>query len=397
MSTIVLSIPISHLIRLRFYRRYPSTSRFSVAVIVPCKGDGDPDFENNMRSIIQQDYDGRAQFIFCVESEQDSAVPVLRALAQRFARVQLCVAGLATCCSQKTFNILQGMAQISSPGPTASDPPEIFVMADSDIQPHSTWLQEMVAPLQDPRISVATGFYRRVPLHPQFRWGSYLAGLFGAFIMTGMTNDRLKGLWGGSLAVRKSVMDQYDLYERFATEIVDDIALMHALHQYGLERRYVPSCTLKSYCDMSVHDSIEWEVRQLQFTQIYTRWLHYLFYLVIIPYALYILAAPAVLLYGLLYEDWLAAGGSVGFWLGVLFNGLLMRLGVTVNPAGVAPNDLKYRLVPWLLLTPVACVLSAASLLKTYFRVKDGVLTMNWRNITYLVNFKDGKVIEVIR
>jgi cellulose synthase/poly-beta-1,6-N-acetylglucosamine synthase-like glycosyltransferase len=388
-SGIIFILLVGHLIRLHLTKTYPPTHQFSVAVLVPCKGNNDPNFGKNLRGIIQQEYGGPTAFVFCVESRVDPALSVLCHLAQEFPNVQVCVAGLATRSAQKTHNILSGMA--------LADEADIFIFADADIEPHRTWLQEMVAPFQEARIGAVTGCFRRVPLHPHYHLGAYLAGLFGAGIVAGMADDRLKSLWGGSMAIRRSVVDRLNLRERLATEIVDDIALMHAFHQHQVKRRFVPSCTLKSYCDMSLPESVEWLVRQFQFAQIYFKGLYLFFYVFGVPYAVSILATPPLFLYGLVSADRLAIGASLAFWLSVLLVGWLLRWGVKINPASVSPGDNAYGLLPWLLTTPLAFVVGTLALLKTLMRVKSGILTMYWRSIEYRVDVKTGKVLEIIR
>lgn len=388
-SGIIFVLLIGHLIQLRRIKIYPPIAQFSVAVIVPCKGNSDPNFGENLRGIIQQAYAGPVKFLFCVESQTDLALPILRQLAQEFACVEVCVAGLSTRSSQKNHNILCGMQR--------AEEADIYLLADADIEPHPTWLQEMVAPFQEPQVGAVSGCFRRIPVSQKFHLGAYLAGLFGAGIAAGMADNVLGGLWGGSLALRRSVVDQYNLRQRLACEIVDDIALMHAFRQHKLERRFVPSCTLKSYCDMSAADSIEWLVRQFQFTQIYFKGLYLFFYLFGLPYAVSILVTPLLLLYGLVMADPLALGASLAFWLSVMVVGWLLRLGVTVNPASVAPGDFEYRWLPWLLVTPLAFLGGLLALLKTLLRVKNGILTMFWRSIEYRADVHTGKVLEIIR
>ena len=389
-TTLILLSSVAHLVRLALAKPYPPTNQFKVAVIVPCKGNDDPDFENNLRNIIQQQYSGAVQYLFCAESEEDSAVPFLRQLERDFPSVQVTIAGLATHCAQKTFNILKGMAATKANT-------EIFVLADADIQPHPTWLQELLGPFCDPKIGATTGFFRRIPMTPTFRWGDYLAGIFGSFIITGLSEDLLKGLWGGSLAVRKEIMDKYQIYSRLETEIVDDIAIMHALHQHKIERRYVQSATLKNYCDMSFEDGFEWFIRQTQFSQIYFKWLFSFYFVMIWPYAFLILALTFLFSYGLIAQNSLALSASLAFFLGLILSGYLLYRSIPINPANLAPGDLNYRLPLWLLMTPFAYLCAALVLLQTLLRVKNGLLIMRWRRITYHVEIKTGRVVEVFR
>lgn len=388
-SGIIFLLLLTHLIQLRLIKPHRSIHQFSVAVIVPCKGDGDPNFGDNLLGIICQEYSGPAQFVFCVESQADSALPILYRLKQQYEQVEVCVAGLATTSGQKNLNIIKGMEM--------AGPVDIFLFADADIQPHRTWLQEMIAPFAESDVGAVTGCFRRVPAVGEFRLGNYLAGLFGAGIVTGMTSDVISGLWGGSLALRRAVIEQLGLYERLATEIVDDIAIMHALHQAGMVRRFVPSCTLKSYCDMSTPASIEWLVRQFQFSQIYFKKLYFFYYVFGLPYAFSILVAPLAFTYGLASGSELIVSATISFWLSVVLVGLLLYRGIPINPASVSPHDIPYQLIPWLAVTPLAFVAGALALLKTLVRVRRGTLTMYWRSVEYKVDVKTGKVLQIIR
>ncbi len=388
-GVLLVGLIVAHFTRLQRARVYPTTAQFAVAVIVPVKGNSDPRFRDNLRRIINQLYDGPVQFVFCVESETDPAVPVLRSLARQFDDVKICVAGLATQSSQKIFNILQGMACISET--------DIFLIADADIHPHATWLQEMIAPFQDPRISATTGYYRRLPANPQFQLGDYLAGIFNAVLLVLTADNRVQSLWGGSMALRKAIMEKYDLYEYLSTQLVDDLALMQALHQHGLKRHFVAGCILKSYSEMSLGDSIEWLARQFQYIQIYFKGLYWLLVLAIFPSSLLMLALPVVFLYGLVNSNWPTTLGSAGIWLLAMFLAWLFRLSVPVNPAGVNPNDNEYRLFPWLLAAPLAAIGGGYALLKTFFRLKHGLLAMQWRGITYHVKLQTGQIVQIVR
>ena len=378
------------LIRSRFYKKYSPISHFSVAVIIPCKGNDDPHFENNLLKIIQQAYDGSAYFVLCAESESDAATPILRRLAERITNARVCIAGLATRASQKAWNVLHGMM-------SAADNVDIFVIADADIQPHARWLQEMLGPFSDARIGAATGFFRRVPTRKTFQLGDYVAGLFGAFMGLSVAHDAVKGLWGGSLAIRKEVVEQCHIYELLATEMVDDITIMHALHAHGVERRFVPGCISKSYCDMSVSDSIRWLVRQMQFIQVYFKGLYAFLYLITVPLSFSAVIAPLLFLHGVVNVNGAQIITVMLFMIIVLMISLELRFGVRTNPETVLPGDCEYQMHWWLLATPLAFICASIALFNTLRLVKGGVLTMRWRGVEYRVDVKTGKVLEVIR
>lgn len=386
---LLVGLIATHFVRLRSAKIYEPTTQFAVAVIVPVKGSSDPRFKDNLLRIINQVYAGPVQFVFSVESQTDTALPILQLLARQFEHVQVCVAGPATQSSQKIFNILQGMACIAET--------DILLIADADVYPHATWLQEMIAPFQDDQISATTGYYRRVPSKRQFQLGDYLAGIFNAVLIILTADNHVQSLWGGSMALRKSIMDKYNLYDYLTTQIVDDLALMQALHQYRLKRHFVPGCILKSYCDMPIGDSIEWLARQFQYIQIYFKGLYWLLALAIFPCALLMLALPFVFVYGLVSNTWPVTLGSTGIWLMVMAVAWLLRLSIPVNSTSIAPNDDEYRLLLWLLVAPLAAIGGGYALLKTFFRLKNGLLTIHWRGITYQVNIQTKRVIQIVR
>src|SRR6266478_8218567 len=85
----------------RYMRTYRPTRRTNerIAVFCPCKGI-DPEFEKNIRSILDQDYPNYG-VTFIVESEDDPAVEVLRSIGAK----NILVAGRATDCGQKVHNL----------------------------------------------------------------------------------------------------------------------------------------------------------------------------------------------------------------------------------------------------------------------------------------------------
>lgn len=388
-SVTISGLVLLHLIHMGWAKPTSPTDHFAIGVVVPCKGNDDPNFKENLIGIIQQEYHGSVQFVFAAESELDPAVPTLRELASEFDKVQVCIAGLSTTCAQKIYNIVQGIKYV----PQA----DIYVFADADIQPHPTWLREMVSPFQETQVGATTGFFRRIPVSPRFRWGDYIAGFFSSIIVIGMTNNRVKGLWGGSLGIRKSLFDQYNIPKRLENAIVDDVAIMYLLREHGIERRFVPSCTLRSYTDMSVISSLEWFIRQIQFSQIYLKDLYWLYFLGGVPYSILIALTPLVFGYGLIFNDPRALVGSLLFWAGVMFMSALLYWGIPSNATNADPDRRHYRLWLWTLLAPVACMFSLYALLTTTQRVKGGVLTMLWRGIEYQVDVQTGEVLRIIR
>ena len=84
---------------IRTFRPKPRLTPERVAVFCPCKGT-DPEFEKNIRSILDQDY-SNYEAHFSVESSNDSAYTVLRSLGV----TNIVVAGRATDRGQKVHNL----------------------------------------------------------------------------------------------------------------------------------------------------------------------------------------------------------------------------------------------------------------------------------------------------
>jgi hypothetical protein len=182
---------------------------------------------------------------------------------------------------------------------------------------------------------------------------------------------------------------------RLSTEIVDDIALTKALREHGLERRFVPSCTVACRCDFGVADGRRWLTRQMQYSQIYFKPLYAAFFLSVHVCALALVLTPVAAVIGLVAGDrWLlAASALVALWH--LLLGLLVWAGV---PAASAPAELpRYRLGRFLAAVPPAILVATCALAKTRLQAGDGLITMHWRQIDYLVEAGSGRVVEIRR
>jgi hypothetical protein len=171
---------------------------------------------------------------------------------------------------------------------------------------------------------------------------------------------------------------------------------MHALHQHKLSRRYVQSCTLKSYCDMSIRESVEWFVRQIQFLQIYFRTLYAFFLSAIVLYNLVVFGSPFLVAYGVLHGDGILIGVVALFWVLMMLTGYWLFIGIPGNTQP-ASDGKQYRRGYWLLITPLGFFLGGVAMVKTLLRVRGGVLRMRWRSIDYYVDIATGRVREVIR
>ena len=142
--------------------------RERITVFCPCKG-RDPEFEKNIRSILDQDY-SNFEVNFIVESDDDPACATLRNLGVR----NILVAGLATECGQKVHNLAYAVNRVTPA-------PGIFVFCDSDARFPRDWLSKLIAPLDETNITTGYRWYiasgAHLPTLMRSGWNASSAGI----------------------------------------------------------------------------------------------------------------------------------------------------------------------------------------------------------------------------
>ena len=253
-----------------------------VAVIIPCKGI-DKDFELNASSYLNQDYP-HYQVIFTVALADDPAYQAIRthlenasknnqneeaeAVGPRAGRsccgvfkdkqtgevqTALVVAGHSELRAEKVHNLLQGLKAVEAKA-------EVLVFADIDARPKRDWLRSLIAPLQDPKITVSTGFRWYLPglgfvSHLRAAWDTSNATLLG--------DHEHNFAWGGSMAVRTIDFKRLAVAQRYwANAVSDDYALTRAVHEAGGRIRFEPRCLVASREESKFGEFLSWANRR---------------------------------------------------------------------------------------------------------------------------------------
>jgi cellulose synthase/poly-beta-1,6-N-acetylglucosamine synthase-like glycosyltransferase len=392
LSTILLAALYQHVLYPRWRRRrYDPAYRPRCSLIVPCKGTPSH-FRENLLAFLRQDYTPY-EVIFCVESESDPAVPIIRSvLDARSSRpgegrelpVRLVVAGLASTCAQKVHNQLAALQHV--------DAPEILVFADSDIAPSPGWLCELVLPLSDPGVAVASGFYW---LSPQTAKGSLptlgelahcqMNRVMYMLFMASMPWGGLGfGVWGGGMALREADFHALGIASKWRESVVDDMSLAEIAVRRKLRKVLVPYCiTPSDDLQRTWADAVDWFARQLMFVKahIWGLWAS------IVAFCCAYLAVSALLplsLLGLLLgraSFWEWGGGAA---LIVLAAEMLGVLGFAL--LGPSPNLLLDTLF-----APVLRYALWISLAKTI-----NVWTVHWSGVRYTIG-RRGRVLRIER
>jgi cellulose synthase/poly-beta-1,6-N-acetylglucosamine synthase-like glycosyltransferase len=290
-----------------------------VALIIACKG-LEADFESNVSSYLCQDYP-HYQVIFTVASVDDPAYQALRTRLENIPKnkqnkevqtvgprgrtyngdsknrenggvqTALVVAGYSELRAEQIQNQLQGLKAVDAKA-------EVLVFADIDARPRRDWLRSLVAPLQDPKITVSTGFRWYLP---GSGFVSHLRTAWDAVNATSLGDSAYNYAWGGSMAVRTIDFKRLEVAERhWANSISNDNSLTRAVKEAGGRIRFEPRCLVPSRGEMKFGEFLRWTNRHWTITRVFWPvfwWMEavgYFYYCGTVLLGLIMLALPSI-------------------------------------------------------------------------------------------------------
>jgi cellulose synthase/poly-beta-1,6-N-acetylglucosamine synthase-like glycosyltransferase len=208
----------------------------NVAVILSLRG-ADPSLARCINAAMSQDYEPYTLHII-VDSSCDPAWAVVKAaLAEHTpssqARVSVHLRTELDCYRSLKLN---AQRQVLT---TLDDSTEVIAFLDADCIPSTAWLRHMITPLADERVGAATGIRWSAPLDRS--WGTLARHVFNALAFPKMFLYRIP--WGGSLAMRRTVLFQTGLLERWACSLGEDTSTYGVLRASGLRLTFVPGAT----------------------------------------------------------------------------------------------------------------------------------------------------------
>jgi len=228
-------------------------------LILPVRGIDDG-FDANLRAILSQTYSAY-RVLVVADDVDDPAIARARTIATAFPRVSMAVvASEASPLPGKVNALRSGLSHRN-----ASD--EIVVFADSDIRPTTDWLRQLVQPLADSTVGVATGFRWYVPPVPAF-W-SLVRAEWNAISANVLFDPRRAFAWGGSCAVRSSDLPRLRLDERWRDVLSDDLVLTQAVREAGLAIAYAPAALVPTFEGADRRTCVEWCLRQMTMATLY--------------------------------------------------------------------------------------------------------------------------------
>jgi len=239
------------------------------SIILPCKG-VPKDLDKNLQAYCDLDYPDY-ELLVTVESENDPAVPVVQSVVENNDNIQLVIAGYTKHCAQKNHNMLAAIKKATNP--------EVYIFADADIAPKTEWLEELILPLSDGKLTATTGFRWLVPEKADFGHLTHSNVNIFFLVLFGLASLLRVGsiCWGGAMAIRKKDFDALGVAQKWARSGVDDISLSRVLFDNGKRSILVPaSVTPTDDVIDTAKGTITWCARQIMFLKVYHRALYVL-------------------------------------------------------------------------------------------------------------------------
>lgn len=226
--------------------------RDRIVVFCPCKGI-DAEFEENIRSILDQDY-ANYEVRFVVESHDDEAYAALKSIGIE----RILVAGRTSNRGQKVHNLAYAVEQTRPAG-------DIYVFCDSDARFPRGWLSKLIAPLTAETITTGYRWY----VADRFHLPTLLRSAWNASSVSILGGHNRNFAWGGSMAMHRDTFDRLNVLESWRGAVSDDYAVMRAAERGGARIIFVPECLIPSYGECGWRELLEFTTRQIIITRVY--------------------------------------------------------------------------------------------------------------------------------
>lgn len=286
-------------------------------------------------------------------------------------------------CSLKCSALIHAISQL---------PSDVSVVAslDADAVVSPNWLATLIAPLENPKVGISTGNrWFRIPANQKI--GSAVRAVWNAAAVVQMYLYRIP--WGGSLAIRRDVINNGNLLDQWSNAFCEDTLLAQAVKELGLVVARPVEVVVVNEESTSCYSSFRWIRRQLLTVRLHhSRW----------PFVLLhglSVGLPLVCLLVIAWSLFAGSGQAVkSLWVGlILFEltnlGLLIGIHHThktlLRRAGEEENLHANELCWYALALPLTQVIHFAATISTALARK-----VSWRQIEYRIEKSKIKLIE---
>lgn len=232
---------IVQILKERAFFRTQGSLLVPTTVVVPIR-DGDVSLENNVRSLLSQDFSPGYRVIYVVDPDQPWLAERLKGLGVEVIFTDF----PCTSCSGKIRAQLSGLMRVKTP---------VVVFADSDTFYPPHWLGGMVSRLE--KYDAVTTFSWPRPVRLTLR-NLIRAG----FWTLGFESQALNGtfLWGGSMAFKTDFLGR-EVIEELSSEWCDDCTLTRIVKRRGGRIAFLGDVIPLNYYDET--DLLRWSSRQV--------------------------------------------------------------------------------------------------------------------------------------
>ena len=233
----------------------PPTRWPDVSILKPLYG-AEAQLSENIETYFHQDYSGKVQIVFGVQSADDSAIPVVESLMQRYPRLdlQLVVNSAAHGENRKVSNLIN-MAQVARHA--------VIVMSDSDVTVDPNYLRIMAAELGQPGVGAVTCLYRGLPSGGFWSRLSSLAvnDHFLPATILGLALGLARPCLGATIALSRETLSRIGGFETVANQLADDYAIGKAVRRAGLRVIVPPLTVAHTFEEKSLSEAVRHELR----------------------------------------------------------------------------------------------------------------------------------------
>ncbi|NET02801.1 MAG: glycosyltransferase family 2 protein [Sphaerospermopsis sp. SIO1G1] len=235
MTWLVIQVCLT-LIFLWYVRSYQqpllSTPQLPKTAVILCLRGADPFLPNCLRSLLKQDYP-EYDLKLIVDSLEDPAFKITQEVISETNATNYQITALRTVrhnCSLKCSALIQAISDLD-------DSYEVIALVDADTIVHTNWLKELVTPLTNEKIGLTTGNRWYIPTGKY--WGSLVR--YAGNVSTVVQMFLFQVPWGGSLAIKKQIIQQAELLETWGESFGDDMLLHKVVKKQGWQIKFIPS------------------------------------------------------------------------------------------------------------------------------------------------------------
>lgn len=192
--------------------------------IILCLRGADPSIRECLRSIEQQDY-RNFELNIVVDDREDPALGIVHEFTKEATIVPQVhwIPERLSSCSLKCSAVISGIKN-------ASKQAEVFALIDADAIVAKDWLSRLIAPLADPEVGASTG-NRWFAIPSRNKLASTVRCIWNAAAIVQMYLYEIP--WGGSLAMRRDVIEKTNLLDHWSRGFCEDTMLTRILHRDG--------------------------------------------------------------------------------------------------------------------------------------------------------------------